>query len=136
MTEKRKDIKVRKKEGLTTAMPERTRAKRTVTPRVDICESGSDMVVFADMPGVNEGSANITLDRGILTIEGFVEPDKLEGYDLAYAEYDVGDYYRVFTLSDAIDQDRIEASIKDGVLKLVLPKAEPAKARRIIVKAQ
>ncbi|MEA3221630.1 MAG: Hsp20/alpha crystallin family protein [Thermodesulfobacteriota bacterium] len=136
MAEKRKDIKVRKKEGLTTAMPERTRAKKTFTPRVDICGSNNDMVVFTDMPGVNEGSVNITLDSGILTIEGFVEPDNFEGYDLAYAEYDVGDYYRVFTLSDAIDQDRIEASIKDGVLKLVLPKAEPAKARRIIVKVQ
>jgi HSP20 family molecular chaperone IbpA len=117
-------------------MPERTRAKKTFTPGVDICESSSDMVVFADMPGVDEGSTNITLDSGILTIEGFVEPDKLEGYDLAYAEYDVGDYYRVFMLSDAIDQDKIEASIKDGVLKLVLPKAEPAKARRITVKAE
>ncbi|MCD6570015.1 MAG: Hsp20/alpha crystallin family protein [Deltaproteobacteria bacterium] len=136
MAEERKDIKVRKKEDLSTAMPERTRAKRTFTPRVDICESGSDIVVFADMPGVNEGSANITLERGILTIEGFVEPNKLEGYDLAYAEYDVGDYYRIFTLSDAIDQDRIEASIKDGVLKLILPKAEPAKARKISVKAE
>jgi HSP20 family molecular chaperone IbpA len=68
-----------------------------------------------------------------LTINGYVDPIYPENYQMAYAEYDVGDYQRSFRLSDDIDRDRIEAMVKDGVLRLRLPKADTAKARKIAV---
>jgi len=113
---------------------ERTRARACFVPRADIYETDDRIVVVADMPGVDENSVDITLENNILTISGYVEPVEPENYSLAYAEYRVGDYQRSFTLSDQIDQDRIEATVKDGVLRLHLPKAGPA-ARKIAVKA-
>lgn len=114
---------------------ERTRARRCYVPRVDIYETDDDIFVVADMPGVDENSVDITLEKHVLTINGFVEPDQAENYSLAYAEYEVGDYERSFTLSDEIDQDKIEASVRDGVLRVKLPKAGPARAKKIAIKA-
>ena len=85
------------------------------------------------MPGVDEKSVDITLEKELLTIYGRVEPEVPEKHSLAIAEYGVGDYRRTFTISSEIDRDHIEASVKDGVLKLVLPKAESAKTRKIPV---
>jgi HSP20 family molecular chaperone IbpA len=114
---------------------ERTRSRKAFVPRVDIYETSEAIVLVADMPGVDENSIDITLDKDVLTVNGYVEPWQPEGYDLAYGEYNVGDYQRAFTLSDQIDRAGIEATVKDGVLYLHLPKAEPAKARKITVKA-
>jgi HSP20 family protein len=86
------------------------------------------------MPGVDENSVDITLEQNVLTINGYVAPVEPEGYRLAYAEYRVGDYQRRFTISDQTDRDKIEAMMKDGVLRLHLPKMEPT-ARKIAVKA-
>jgi HSP20 family protein len=94
------------------------------------------VIVIADMPGVSETSVDITLEKNTLTIRGQVEPDNYPDYTLSYAEYGVGDYERSFVLSDKIDQEHIEASVKNGVLRLLLPKQEEAKARRIQVKAE
>ena len=93
------------------------------------------MVVVADMPGVEESSVDITLEKNVLTINGYVEPEDPENYALTYAEYKVGDYRRRFTLSNQIDQENIKATVKNGVLRLWLPKADVAKARKITVKA-
>jgi HSP20 family molecular chaperone IbpA len=87
------------------------------------------------MPGVDENSVDITLEKNILTINGYVEAETPENYSLAYAEYEVGDYQRSFTLSNQIDFEKIEAAVQQGVLRLRLPKAGPAKARKITVKA-
>ena len=114
---------------------ERTRARKVYAPRVDIYETHEAIVAVADMPGVDESSVDITLEKNVLTINGYVEPGQPESYSLAYAEYGVGDYQRSFTLSDEIDREKIEATVKNGVLRLYLPKAGPAKARRISVKA-
>ena len=114
---------------------ERTRDRKAFVPRVDIYETDDQIVLVADMPGVNQDSVEITLEKSMLTINGYVEPEAPEGYDIAYAEYDVGDFERSFRLSNQIDQAKIEASVKDGVLHLVLPKIGPAKARKIAVKA-
>lgn len=114
---------------------ERTRARKAYAPRVDIYETHDDIVVLADMPGVDENSVDITLEKSILTINGYVEPTQPENYNLVYAEYEVGDYQRSFTLSNEIDQENIEATVKNGVLHLRLPKAGPAKTRKITVKA-
>jgi len=112
---------------------ERTRERPAFVPRADVYETGDTIVVVADMPGVDEKSLDITLEDNVLTINAYVEPEMPEGYGLAYAEYRVGDYLRAFTVSDQIDQDGIEATVRDGVLRLYLPKAEEAKMRKIPV---
>ena len=114
---------------------ERTRDRLAFVPRADVYETAEAITVVADMPGVDETSLDITLENNILSINGYVEPLRPEGYSLAYAEYEVGDYQRVFTLSDQIDRDGIEAVVKDGVLRLFLPKATEARKRRIAIKA-
>lgn len=113
---------------------ERTRAGLVFIPRADIYETDDAIHVLCDMPGVDENSIDITLDNNILTINGYVHAQRPEGYQLSYAEYRVGDYQRRFTLSDEIDRDGIEATLKDGVLRLRLPKAKPA-SRKIKVKS-
>jgi HSP20 family protein len=123
------------KQEITTEGVERTRARRAYIPRVDIYETEDALVMLADMPGVDENSVDITLEKNVLSINGYVEPEQPDSYSLAYGEYEVGDYQRSFTLSDEIDRDKIEAIVKNGVLRLYLPKAGPAKTRKIMVKA-
>lgn len=127
------DLKAREKvEHQTPA--ESTRDLPVYVPAVDIYESEEALTLLADMPGV--GPESVTIDvrdnqltlRGTVTVEGANERMLLQ-------EYGVGDYYRQFTLGRAIDQSKIEASIKDGVLTLRLPKADAVKPRKIAVKA-
>jgi HSP20 family protein len=103
-------------------------------PAADIYETKDSIVVLAEMPGVSPDGVDISLERRVLTIRGRSTPSEHPGYQRVYNEYADGDYERVFTLSENIDRDRIEATLKDGVLQLVLPKAEAAKARRIELK--
>jgi len=128
-------LEAQKEEAPVVEGTERTRERRAYIPRSDIYETDDTIVVLADMPGVDEESIEITLEKNVLTITAYAESSDLDGYELVYAEYESGDYTRRFTLSDQIDQTKIEASLRDGVLKLMLPKAEPAKARTIKVKA-
>jgi HSP20 family molecular chaperone IbpA len=114
---------------------ERTRDNKAFVPRADIYEDGNNIFIVADVPGVDENSIEITLEKGILSINGYVEPEVLDGYTLAYAEYETGDYQRSFKLSNQIDLDKIEATVKSGVLRLTLPKVGPAKTKKIAVKA-
>ena len=104
-------------------------------PAVDIEESEGELVLWADVPGASEDDLEITLDKGVLTIAAAVPRGDRPSYHLAHREYGVGDYRRVFTLSDSIDQDGIEASLKNGVLKLTLPKSVPARPRQIQINA-
>jgi len=113
---------------------ERTRDRLAFVPRVDIYETDDTIVVVADMPGVDESSLDITLENNELTINGYVEPMQLEDYSLTYAEYREGDYVRSFRLSDEIDREGIEATLKNGVLCLNLPKVKEARTRKIEVK--
>jgi HSP20 family molecular chaperone IbpA len=138
MANETKEIQVQeaqKQEVTTLSDAERTRDRKAYVPRADIYETSDEIIVVADMPGVDENSVDITLEKNILTINGDVEPVEPGDYCLAYAEYDVGDYQRSFTLSNQIDQDNIRATVKNGVLQLYAPKAGPAKARKIVVKA-
>lgn len=115
---------------------ERTRASRLYVPQVDIYSAGDNIVILADMPGVAEEDIDIMLDKDVLTINGYVsDPAPPEGYDLVHGEYGIGDYQRSFTLPDEIDRDNIEASLSQGVLRMTLPKAPEAQARKIAVKA-
>ena len=114
---------------------ERTRDRLAFVPRADIYETEDAITVVADMPGVDESSLDIMLENDVLSINGYVEPMQPEGYGLAHVEYRVGDFQRSFTLSNQIDREGIEAVIKDGVLRLVLPKITEAKKRKIEIKA-
>jgi len=114
---------------------ERTKDSHTYIPRVDIFEAGEALYLLADMPGTCEACINITLEKDILTIEAGIDENIYGQRKATYAEYGIGDYYRQFTLSDEIARKKIEASMKDGVLKVVLPKAEPAKTRKIAIQA-
>ena len=114
---------------------EYSRDRRVYVPRVDIYESADDIVIVADMPGVDESSVDVALEKNVLTINGQVEPEQPENYRLAYAEFEAGDYSRSFTLSNRIDQENIKAAVKNGVLRLWLPKAAVAKSRKIAVNA-
>ena len=114
---------------------EATREGPVFRPETDIYETEEQVVIVADMPGVAPDSVDITLERRVLTIRGHVDAKPPEGYRQIYTEYGVGDFERVFTLSETIDQEKIQASQKDGVLTLVLPKAEALKPKRIDVRA-
>lgn len=133
MSDETKTLEVEKQEVLTDN-GERTRARRAFIPRTDIYETNDAIFVVADMPGVDEHSVDITLEKNILTIQGLVEPVYPEGYSVAYAEYEDGDYQRKFTLTNQVDQDKIEATLHAGVLRLKLPKIVPTQ-RKISVKA-
>ena len=135
MKENDKNLDVVKQEVVAEDGVERTRSQRVYIPRTGIYEVDDAILVVANMPGVDESSVDITLEKNLLTIKGYVDAVVPEGYTLAYAEYEVGDYERSFTLSDEIDREHIEAEVKDGVLHLRLPKAEPVMARKIAVKA-
>ena len=107
------------------------RARPVFVPRSDVYETGDNIVILAEMPGVSPDHVDITLERRLLTVRGHTLGAAHEGYRKVYGEYDEGEYERVFTLPEEIDRDNIKAVHKDGVLKLELPKAEPVKARRI-----
>jgi HSP20 family molecular chaperone IbpA len=105
------------------------------TPEADILETSGSYVVDVYMPGVTDKSAEATLENDVLTIRGQVDLTPRENVRLMHQEYRVGDYRRVFTLTDDIDRDHVSATVRDGVLHLVLPKAESSKAKRIAIKA-
>jgi HSP20 family molecular chaperone IbpA len=128
-------LELEKQEVETSGEVETTRNGRTFVPRVDIYETENSVVLLADMPGVDESSVDITLEKNILTINGYADPQAPVNFEPAYAEYRVGNFERTFALSDEVDREQIEATVKNGVLRLVMPKAEAAKTRKIAVKA-
>jgi HSP20 family protein len=134
MEEKTKEIQ--KKETEQVERIERARSARVFNPDVDIIERKEDIIVIADMPGVDDSATDITLENNVLSINGRVDfeaPDKLK---FVHREYGIGDFQRIFNLSGDINRDKIRATVNNGVLRIVLPKAEAAKTRRIVVKAK
>ena len=136
MTEKNKTMEVQKQEEIQTDGTERMRDRATFIPRSDIFETEEAVVVTLDMPGVSEKEFDITLEKSILTINALSWNNAPNDYSLSFAEFEAGNYERSFRLTDKIDRDRIQAVYADGVLKLTLPKAEEAKARKISVKTK
>jgi HSP20 family protein len=116
------------------AKAERVRPGRVFIPAVDIFETPQALVLVADMPGVAGDKVTIDLKENLLKIYGQVSPPAEKQVILAQ-EYNVGDYYREFQVGELVDKDKIEASVRNGVLTLTLPKAEKAKPRRIEVKS-
>ncbi|CAM6003820.1 unnamed protein product [Sphagnum balticum] len=129
-------MEMNKQEVFAQDSAEQTRSQKLYTPVTDIYESKEQLVLLADMPGVKQDGVDITLEQNILTVCGHVEPPELPGHQLTYAEYGIGSYKRVFALSNEIDREGIQASVKNGVLKLVLPKSKRATPRKITVQAE
>lgn len=136
MTNKDQTMEVQLQEDVPAGEMERTRARRCLVPKTDIYETEKAIVLLADIPGANEKTVHITLEKNILTIDAFIDPVPSSGYDLAYAEHEAGDFRRVFHLSDEIQRDKIKATVSDGVLHLDLPKSERALAQRIAVQTK
>mgnify|MGYP003572523571 FL=1 len=117
------------------ASAEQTRPGLVFTPTVDIFETDKEITLLADIPGVKPDDISIDLKDDVLTLTGEVEsPQGKEEVDVL-REYQTGKYFRQFTLSEMIEQSKIEAEVKDGVLNLVLPKVEKAAPRKVTVKS-
>lgn len=121
---------------MSTTVVETNRDKATVyTPAVDIYENENSFVLYADIPGADEKSVEITVEKDQLLIQAKVNDEVPVGSKLRYSEYGIGDYKRSFSLGDRIDRENIEASVKNGVLKLVLPRIEPV-VRKIEIQTE
>ena len=112
---------------------EATVPARAFLPPTDIFESDDVLTIVMEMPGVDREDVDVNVENGVLRVEGRLDFSKYEGMQPVYTEYNVGHYRRSFSLSSKVDQDRISAQMQDGVLTLLLPKAEEAKPRRISV---
>jgi HSP20 family protein len=126
------ELQVQKKRELE-GKEERTIPARTFLPTADIYEDRDSLKVILEMPGVEKDNVNVRVEEGVLFVEGRLDLSKYRGLQPLYTEYNIGNYARTFRLSNAIDQDKIGAELKDGVLSLTLPKAERAKPRTIQV---
>jgi HSP20 family protein len=114
---------------------EQTRPGRYFVPDVNIYEFDESLKLWADMPGVKEQDVNVTLKDGVLTIVGQVATDMYTGLRPLYTEYNIGNYHREFSLNETIDESKIRARLRNGVLELELPKKEKAKPRQIEVRS-
>ena len=124
---------MQKTEGATTQIQPEATQSVYFTPRVDILENDNEVTIFADMPGVRSEDADIRFENGELTMHGRCSP-RQEVVNYLAAEYGIGDFYRVFTINETIDADKITAELKNGVLTVHLPKSEAVKPRKIAVK--
>jgi len=114
-------------------VPVRPAVRLVFTPRVDILENENELVLVADVPGVGPEDVDVRFENGELTLNGRCAPRAFGARPLG-EEYEVGDYHRVFSLSDHIDGDRITAQLAQGVLTVRLPKREAVKPKRIPVR--
>ena len=129
-----KELQAKDKMQVTTPA-EQTMPGIVFTPAVDIFETDKEITLLADIPGVEAKNLNIDLRDNTLTITGVIEPVEGADEEDILVEYEIGTYYRQFTLSEVIDQSKIDAQLNDGVLRLHLPKVEKATPRKITVKA-
>jgi HSP20 family protein len=115
--------------------PEQTRTGPVYSPSVDIFENDNSITLLADMPGVKASDLEIDLRESVLTLTGRVDAQGSGRESPVSREYRPGTFFRQFTLSEAIDQPKIDAQLTDGVLRLELPKVEKAKPRQITVRS-
>lgn len=115
---------------------ETTKPEKYFVPAVDIYETEEDVTVIAEMPGVTAAGVDVTLEDDVLTIRGMKEEEDQPQARVLLQEYEIGNYQRRFTVAETIDQNNIKASMNNGMLKVILPKAAPAKPRKIEVKVE
>ena len=118
------------------AVTELTSTAPIFTPPADILEKGDTVVMLLDVPGADPASLDVTLDKRILTITARVTSDAPQGYAAAHIEFRDGTYERRFVFSEQMDGEHIDATLKDGVLRLTVPKAADTAAKKISVKAE
>ena len=106
---------------------------RDFVPVTDIFETEQALTVVLEMPGVSKESVEVGVENDVITITGRIDSSKYEGLQPLYTEYNIGNYSRSFQISSKIEQEGIKAELKDGVMTLVLPKAEKTMPRRISV---
>lgn len=106
----------------------------TLTPRVDVLEDDTGITLYADLPGVSKDALEVKVEGDSLMIEGAISAVTPQGMEATYAEIRVPRFRRGFTLSRELDTGRIEASLKDGVLRLRIPKYAEAQPKRVAVK--
>ena len=106
---------------------------RAFLPNADIYETEEALTIVLEMPGVAKENVEVNVENGVLTVEGRIDFNKYEGLQPVYGEYNIGPYRRSFRISNRINQDNIGAEMSDGVITLVLPKAEETRPRRIQV---
>lgn len=128
-----KALKAKEKKEITTPA-EQMRPGLTFTPAVDIFETDREITVLADMPGIKAKDLTIDVRDDVLSLASEVDPPEGTNEVDVLREYETGKYVRQFNLSEVIDQSKIEADLTDGVLRLTLPKVEPATPRKIKVK--
>lgn len=128
-----KALKPKEKKEVTTPA-EQMKPGLTFTPAVDIFETDREITVLADMPGVKAKDLTIDVRDDVLSLASDVDAPEGPNEVGVLREYETGKYVRQFTLSEVIDQSKIEADLTDGVLRLTLPKVEPAMPRKITVK--
>ena len=127
------DLQVQEKRELQ-KKDETTIPARTFVPTTDIFETNDALKVVMEMPGVDKANLDVNVENDVLSVSGRIDLSKYEKLQPVYTEYNIGHYRRTFNLSSSrINQDRIAAEIKDGVLTLTLPKVEQAKPRRISI---
>jgi HSP20 family protein len=132
---KEREMELKEKKEVKQTKGEGTRPGPVFIPAVDILENERELLVLADMPGVDSKNVDIDLRDNQLTIIGRVDPLVNEKEGFLHKEFEWGDYYRQFSLSNVIDQSKISAKMEEGVLRLVLPKIEKAKPQKIKVAA-
>jgi HSP20 family protein len=128
-----KEMQVQEKREVEKGAGESTRPGFSFIPAVDIFENENEITVHADMPGVEGKNVDIDLRENTLTIQGRIDRQEGEEEATVYREFNWGDYFRQFTISDVIDRNKITAKMDQGVLRLILPKAEKAKPQKIKV---
>jgi HSP20 family protein len=128
------DIQKTETSNIATA-PEQTRTGPVYSPAVDIFENDGSITLLADMPGVKPSDLEIDLRENVLTLTGRVTPTGASKESNVLREYRPGTFFRQFTLSEAIDQPKIDAQLTDGVLRLELPKVAKARPRQITVRS-
>ncbi len=130
-----KEIQVGKRQDVS-GQTEPTRSGPVFIPAIDIFETDNEINLAADMPGVTSEKVNVDLRDNTLTIAGEIEPLEMAEEEDLLIEYETGQYFRQFTIPELIDQDKIDAQLTEGVLKLTLPKAEKAKPRKIEIRSE
>jgi HSP20 family molecular chaperone IbpA len=114
---------------------EASKVRETVVPLVDIYAKEHEIVIEADMPGVGEKDVEIKLENNLLTLSGRVAAQDPREHEIVYREYAPADFERSFTLNDDVDRDGIKARMKNGLLRVVIPKAKEKQPRKIAVEA-
>jgi len=130
-TAETKDVTSREPPELRKNEPE-----RSLLPPVDIFEDADGITLIADIPGVNKERLNLKVEKDSLTVEGEAKIDLPEGLEALHADVRATRYRRSFTLSSELESDAIEASLKDGLLRIRIPKRAEVKPRRIEVRTE